>query len=243
MDLAALADTWPLYLGGMGTTLELLAVSLALGLAAALPLAVLRTQPQAWLAWPVWLFTYVMRGTPMLAQLFLLYYGLAQFAWVRDSIAWPWLSSPWFCACLSFALNTCAYTTEIIAGALRATPAGEIEAARALGLSSAQVLRRIRLPSALRRSIPAYGNEVIFMLHGTSLASTVTLLDLTGAGREMYSRFYLPFEAFGFAALLYLVISMTLIGLFQLAERRWLVHLRPRVAASSSAQAAWTQTS
>lgn len=243
MDLAALADTWPLYLSGMGTTLELLAISLALGLASALPLAVLRTQPQRWLAGPVWLFTYVMRGTPLLAQLFLLYYGLAQFGWVRESIAWSWLSSPWFCACLSFALNTCAYTTEIFAGALRATPAGEIEAARALGLSRLQVLRRIRLPSALRRSIPTYGNEVIFMLHGTSLASTVTLLDLTGAGREMYSRFYLPFEAFGFAALLYLAISMLLIGLFKLAERRWLAHLRPRAAAASRAGSSWAQTS
>ncbi|QAZ40506.1 amino acid ABC transporter permease [Methylibium sp. Pch-M] len=228
MNFEAIAESLPLYASGLATTLQLLLISLAIGLVAALPLAVLRVSASRWLHGAVWCFTYVIRGTPLLVQLFLVYYGLAQFEWVRASIAWPWLQSAWFCACLAFAVNTCAYTTEIIAGSLKATPHGEVEAARALGLSRAQVWRRILLPSALRRALPAYGNEAVLMLHGTSLASVVTLLDLTGAAREVNSRFYLPFEAFLTAAAVYLGLTLALVGALHAAERRWLAHLRPR---------------
>ncbi len=226
MNLAAIAESLPNYLHGLVTTVELLALSLGFGLAGAIPLAVARASNVRWLSAPVWAFTFVIRGTPMLVQLFLVYYGLAQFEAVRASVLWPWLSSAWFCAVLAFAVNTCAYTTEIIAGALRALPAGELEAARSLGMSRSQVVRRILLPSALRRSLPAYGNEAIMMLHGTSLASIVTLLDLTGAARELNSRFYLPFEAFITAALFYLALTFVLVALFRRAEHRWLAHLR-----------------
>lgn len=226
MNLAAIAESLPNYLHGLVTTVELLALSLGFGLAGAIPLAVARASNVRWLSAPVWAFTFVIRGTPMLVQLFLVYYGLAQFEAVRASVLWPWLSSAWFCAVLAFAVNTCAYTTEIIAGALRALPAGELEAARSLGMSRSQVMRRILLPSALRRSLPAYGNEAIMMLHGTSLASIVTLLDLTGAARELNSRFYLPFEAFITAALFYLALTFVLVALFRRAEHRWLAHLR-----------------
>lgn len=212
----------PQYAGGALVTLQLLALALAIGLAAALPLAVLRSLPSAWAWRPVWCFTYVVRGTPLLVQLFLLYYGLAQFAWIRESIAWPWLKSAWFCAVLAFAINTCAYTIEILHGAIQAVPSGEVEAARALGMGRWQALRRIVLPSALRRSLPAYGNEVVLMLHGTALASVVTLHDITGVAREVNSVHYLPFEAFVTAALFYLLITGVLVGAFQWAERRWL---------------------
>jgi arginine/ornithine transport system permease protein len=177
---------------------------------------------------PVWTFTYVLRGTPLLVQLFLLYYGLPQFDAVRDSFAWPWLRSATFCAIAAFTLNTCAYTVEILHGAMRAVPAGEIEAARAMGMTRAVTLRRVILPSAFRRMLPAYGNEVILMLQATSLASAVTLLDLTGAASEMNSRFYLPFEAFLSAAALYLAITLALVGLFHAAERRWLMPWQAR---------------
>jgi arginine/ornithine transport system permease protein len=228
VNLGAIADNLPLYLRGLLTTVELLLASLACGLLVALPLAVLRASPRRWLAGPVWACTYVLRGTPLLVQLFLLYYGLAQFEAVRASLAWPLLSSAWFCAVLAFALNTCAYTTEILAGAIRATSAGEVEAARSLGMTPLTLLRRIVLPSALRRCLPAYGNEVIMMLHATSLASVVTLLDLTGAAREVNSRLYLPFEAFLTAGLFYLALSVLLVTLFKRAEQRWLAYLHVR---------------
>lgn len=228
LNLEIIASSLPLYFSATLVTLKLLLVALGAGLAVAIPLAVMRASPNPWISRPVWLFTYVFRGTPLLVQLFLIYYGLAQFAWLRESMLWPMFSSAWFCAMLAFAINTCAYTTEIIAGAILATNHGEVEAARAMGMSPSTLYRRILLPSALRRSLPAYSNEVIMMLHGTSLASIVTLLDITGAAREINARFYLPFEAFVTAAAFYLALTFVLVSLFHLAEKRWLAHLAPR---------------
>lgn len=228
MNFDAIAENLPLYLDGLLVTLKLLLLSLAAGMALALPLAVVRTVFKGWPSRLVWVYTYAFRGTPMLVQLFLIYYGLAQFDAVRDSWAWPWLSSATFCAWLTFTLNTAAYTTEIIAGSIRALPAGEIEAAKALGMSRGLMLRRIVLPAALRRALPAYGNEAIFMLHGTSLASTVTLVDTTGAAQMVYAKYYLPFEAFITAGAFYLVLTLSLVGLFRWAEGRWLKPMMSR---------------
>jgi len=230
MDFDAIRESLPAFAGGALVTLELTLAALAIGLAAALPLAVLRGSPSPWVSRPVWLFTYVIRGTPLLVQLFIVYYGLGQFEAVRDSFAWPWLRSAWFCAIAAFAINTCAYTVEILHGAMRAVPAGEIEAARAMGMTRAVLLRRVVLPSAMRRMLPSYGNEVVLMLQATSVASTVTLLDITGAAGEMNSRFYLPFEAFLTAAAIYLAITMALVGLFHAAERRWLMPWQTRTS-------------
>lgn len=228
MDFSVIAENLPLYGQGMLVTLALLVLSLGIGMLFALPLAVLRSLPSPWAWRPVWLYTYVIRGTPLLAQLFLLYYGLAQFEAVRESALWPWLKSAWFCAVAAFAINTCAYTTEILYGAMRALPAGEVEAAKSLGMSRWVTFRRIVLPSAFRRALPAYGNEVVLMLHATSLASVVTLYDLTGAAGEINSRFYMPFEAFITAGLGYLLITFVLVALFRAAEKRWLAPLTPR---------------
>ncbi len=228
MSFDIIADNIALYLDGALTTLALLLISLLLGLALALPLALLRSLQGSWISRLIWVYTYVFRGTPMLVQLFLIYYGLAQFEAVRESIFWQLLSSAWFCACLSFTLNTCAYTTEIIAGSIRALPAGEIEAAKAIGMSRSVMFRRIVLPSALRRALPAYSNEAIFMLHGTALASIVTILDLTGAARQVNATHYIPFEAFITAALFYFLLTLILVGLFHKAEARWLKPLLPR---------------
>ena len=228
LNVDVMASSLPLYLSGTVVTLKLLVVALVAGLIVAVPLAILRASANGWLSRPVWLFTYIFRGTPLLVQLFIIYYGLAQFSWMRESVLWPLFSSAWFCAMLAFAINTCAYTTEIIAGAILATNNGEVEAAKAVGMSPFTLYRRILLPSALRRTLPAYSNEVIMMLHGTSLASIVTLMDITGAAREVNSRFYLPFEAFITAAGFYLALTFTLVALFHLAEKRWLLHLAPR---------------
>ncbi|WP_165679512.1 ABC transporter permease, partial [Metapseudomonas otitidis] len=182
-DYTVIYENLPLYFSGVLVTLKLLAISLAVGLLVAVPLALMRVSKQPMVNFPAWLYTYVIRGTPMLVQLFLIYYGLAQFEAVRASWLWPYLSNATFCACLAFAINTSAYTAEILAGSLKATPHGEIEAAKAIGMSRAKLYRRILLPSALRRALPQYSNEVIMMLHTTSLASIVTLVDITGAAR------------------------------------------------------------
>jgi arginine/ornithine transport system permease protein len=228
MDLNVIRESLPLYLEGLWTTIWLVAAALVLGLLLAVPLAILRTSRNPLVSWPVFGFTYFFRGTPLLVQLFMIYYGAAQFVGLRESFAWPLLSQAWFCALLAFTLNTAAYTTEIIRGAIQATPHGEVEAARACGMSPSLMFRRILLPSAFRRALPAYGNEVIFMLHGSAVASVVTIVDLTGAARIVNSRYYTPYEAFLTAAAFYMVLTFTIVGLFRLLERHWHAHLKPR---------------
>lgn len=226
LDWAVIQDAVPEFARGLGVCLTLLTLSVSAGFLLSLPLSIARISSRAWLARPVWLFTYVVRGTPLLVQMFLVYYGLAQFEAVRDSAAWVLLKEAWFCAWLAFALNTTAYTTEIFAGALRATPSGEVEAARAYGLSGLKLYRRVLLPSALRRALPQYSNEVIAMMHATSIASTVTLVDVTRVARDVYANHLLPVEAFGMAALIYFTLTFSMVGAFKALERRFLRHLR-----------------
>ena len=228
MDWKIVIDSLPLYVGGIRTTLVLLVISLASSFVLSIPLAVARVSPRHWLNKPVWLFTYVLRGTPLLVQLFIIYHGLAQFEAVRESAAWVLLKDAWFCAWLAFTLNSPAYTTEIFAGALRATPVGEIEAARAYGLDGLTLYQRVLLPGALRRALPQYSNEVVGLMHATAIASTVTLVDITRVARDVNANHLLVTESFGVAAVIYFVLTFSLVGVFKLLERRFLRHLRPQ---------------
>jgi arginine/ornithine transport system permease protein len=232
LDLEVIRQSLPEFGRGVLMSMQLLVMCLATGFALSVPLAIARISSRRVLAWPVWLFTYVIRGTPLLVQIFIVYYGLAQFPAVRESALWPLLREAWFCAWLAFSVNTLAYTTEIVAGALKATPAGEVEAARAYGLAGWRLYRRILLPSALRRALPQYGNEVVSLMHATSIASTVTLVDVTRVARDVYANHLLPVEAFGVAALIYFALTFAMVGGFRLLERRYLRHLQPQVAAS-----------
>lgn len=221
-------DTFFLYLDGLWMTLKLLVGCVFFGFLISIPMAVARNSHVKAIKNAVWLFTYVIRGTPLLLQMYLVYYGLSQFAVVRESFAWAALSDPMFCALAALTINTVGYTTEIFAGAIRGLPYGEIEAANAYGMSRFTTLRRIILPAALRTSLPAYSNEVIMMLHSTSLVSTITLLDLTGAANRIYSTYYLPFEAFMLAAAIYMVVTYAMVRGFRLAEWRYLAYQRPQ---------------
>ena len=235
MNFAVLLEPQNLALFGTGiaTTLGLLFASLAVGAVLALVFALLLTGPWAPMRWLVSAYTYVIRGTPCLIQVYLIYYGLGQLEWIQarwDSV-WPWthFKQPFFCALLAFSLNTAAYTAEMLAGAIRETGAGEIEAAQAYGMSRFQVMLHIVLPSAMRRTLPAYSNEVVMMLHATSLASAVpSMVDVTGAASRIYAEYYLPFEAYLAAAAIYLVASFCLIGFFKISEKRLLAYLAPR---------------
>jgi len=228
MDWSVVAGSLPAFGRGLVVCLTLLVLSSATGLVLSLPLAVARVSHRAWLSRPVWLFTYVFRGTPLLVQLFIVYYGLAQFPALRESALWPLFREAWFCAWLAFSLNTTAYTVEIFAGALKATPHGEVEAARAYGLHGWKLYCRILLPSALRRALPQYGNEVVGLMHATAIASTVTLVDVTRVARDVYANHLLPAEAFGSAAVIYFALTFTLVGGFKLLERHFLRHLNPQ---------------
>ncbi|KAB0637540.1 ABC transporter permease [Burkholderia latens] len=214
---------------GVAITLWLLVVSIGLGFCLSVPLAVARVSKKKWLSGAVWLYTYVFRGTPLYVQLLLCYTGLYSLQIVRGTpLLDAFFRDGMHCTLLAFTLNTCAYTTEIFAGAIKSTSYGEIEAARAYGMSTFTMYRRVILPSALRRSLPLYSNEVILMLHATTVAFTATVPDILKIARDVNSATYMSFHAFGIAALLYLVISFTLVWVFRQAERRWLAYLRPQ---------------
>lgn len=215
------------YWDGLVTTVQLVFVSLLLGLILAVPLAIMRTSRNPLVNGPIWLFTYIFRGTPLLIQLYIIYYGIAQIEGIQQTFWWDIFREAFYPALLAFTLNTAAYTTEIIRGAIVATPHGEIEAAKAYGMSWALRMRRIVLPSAARRAVQAYSNEVIFMLHSSAIASVVTLVDLTGAARNIYSRFYAPFDAFIFVALIYMALTFLLVFAFRKLENYLLRHQRP----------------
>ncbi|MBD3896381.1 ABC transporter permease [Halomonas sp. ML-15] len=215
------------YWDGLVTTSQLVFLSLLAGLVLAVPLAIGRSSRHRWISLPIYAYTYVFRGTPLLIQLYIIYYGVVFVDGIQESIFWPLLREAFFPALIAFTLNTAAYTTEIFRGAIKATARGEIEAARAYGMSNALMMRRIVLPSAFRRALPAYGNEVIFMLHASAIASVVTLMDLTGAARFVYARFYAPFEAFLFVAAIYLCLTFAILYFFRFLEKRLLAHLRP----------------
>jgi arginine/ornithine transport system permease protein len=216
------------YWDGLVTTTQLVFLSLVIGLVLAVPLAIGRSSSRRWISLPIYAYTYVFRGTPLLIQLYIIYYGVVFFDGIQETFLWPLLREAFYPALIAFTLNTAAYTTEIFRGAIKATSRGEIEAARAYGMSDALMMRRIILPSAFRRALPAYGNEVIFMLHASAIASVVTLMDLTGAARFVYARFYAPFEAFLFVAAIYLCLTFAILYFFRWLEKRLLAHLRPQ---------------
>ncbi|GAL18445.1 MULTISPECIES: ABC transporter permease [Vibrio] len=223
MDFSLIIDSLPIYFDGLWTTMWLVATALIIGLCVAIPLAVARNSTNYLFSLPSWGFIYFFRGTPLLVQLYLIYYGMDQFFPVKDTL-WE---NAWFCALVAFVLNTSAYTAEIIRGAINGLPKGEVEAAKAFGMSTWKTYRRIILPSALRRALPAYSNEVIFMLHGSAVAGIVTIMDLTGAARLVNSRYYAPFESFLAAGLFYMALTFIILWCFKKAEKRFLAYLRP----------------
>lgn len=215
----------PELAGGLVLTIQLTILTILCGIIVAVPLGVLRASPRKRFYGPIWAYTYFFRGTPMLIQLFLIYYGLAQFKFIRASILWPMLREGYWCCLIAFTLNTAAYTIEIIAGAIRNVPHTDIEAAKSMGMSPWLVMRRITLPIALRIMFPAYTNEVIFILQSTSLASLVTVLDLTGVARVIIARTFSPYEIFITIALIYLGLTYATLWVFRKFEGHLYRHM------------------
>ncbi len=204
---------------GATLTLELVAIAVIAGLILAIPLGIARTSKHLPVRALPYAYIFFFRGTPLLVQLFLVYYGMAQFEAVRESVLWPYLRNPFWCAVITMTLHTAAYIAEILRGAIQAVPPGEIEAARALGMSRYKALFYIILPRAARIGLPAYSNEVILMLKASALASTITLLELTGMARTIIARTYLPVEIFFAAGMFYLAMSFLLVQGFKLLEK------------------------
>ena len=221
LNWAVIIKWLPKLAQGATLTLELVAIAVIAGLLLAIPLGIARSSRRWYVSALPYAYIFFFRGTPLLVQLFLVYYGLAQFDAVRESFMWPYLRDPFWCATATMTLHTAAYIAEILRGAIQAIPPGEIEAARALGMSQPKTLFYIILPRASRIGLPAYSNEVILMLKASALASTVTLLELTGMARTIIARTYLPVEIFFAAGLFYLLMAYILVRGFKLLER-WL---------------------
>lgn len=220
--MAFVLDTLLRLLAGVPMTLELTVCSVAVGAVLAGCLALLtRLGGVAGLLARGYIF--VFRGSPLLVQIFLIYYGLGQFPAVRQSILWPFLRQPWWCALLALALNTAAYGAEVIRGGLLAVPKGQVEAGRVCGMSTFQLYRRVVLPLALRQALPAYGNEVIIMVKSTSLASVITLMEVTGIAKGIISETFRALPVFACAAAIYLAINFAIAGAIRLLERRLMV--------------------
>lgn len=218
-DLPFLAEVMGRLLPGLPLTLLLAALSVAIGAVLALLLSLLRASSRAGAAL-VGTYVFVLRGSPLLVQLFLIYYGLSQFPAVRGSILWPFLRQPFWCAVLALSLNTAAYASEIIRGGLRAVPPGPVEAARALGLSGVRLYGLVILPLALRQALPGYGNEIVIMVKSTALASVVTLMELTGIAYDIIGETFRAFEVFLCAGAIYLALNSIIARGISLLERR-----------------------
>ncbi len=234
-DWSVIVEYFPRLVDGIWVTLELVFLSGLLGLLLAVPIALMRASHNPWLRALPFGYIFFFRGTPLLVQIFLIYYGASQFEAVRESVLWPILKEPYWCAIIAFTLNTAAYTAELIRGAIHAIPKGELEAADAYGMSKVMKIRRIVLPRAFGIVMPAYGNELILMLKSSSLASTITLLDITGAARTIIARTYTPLEIFLAAGVLYLVITAVMIGCFRLLEMRLNRHQHYKMPAELTA--------
>jgi len=233
MDIGIIVESLPRLLGGVMVTVKITALSVILGLILAIPLSIMRVSSNPFIRLPVYGFNFYFRGTPLLVQLFLIYYGSGQFQELfSDWGLWRFFREAYFCAILSLTLNTAAYSSEIFRGGIEGVSHGQIEAARACGMSGLLLYRRIIMPAALRIAWPAYTNEVVFLLQASSLVSIITLMDITGVARVIAARSFAFYEIFITVALIYLALVYGLIYVFKKMENRILGYLSPDTLSS-----------
>jgi His/Glu/Gln/Arg/opine family amino acid ABC transporter permease subunit len=221
MDLAFTVErVIPHLIDGLWLTILIFLATLVCGNALALPIALARISDNVLLRGPAWFYILFLRGTPLIVQIFMIYYGLAQFAWVRHSILWVVLKDPIWCAVIAISLNTGAYSGEVLRGAIQAVPKGEIEAGRAYGMSNGLVMRRITLPLALRIALPMFGNEAVLLMKATAIVFTITVRDLMGEANIIRAQTFRTYEPLVTAAALYLMLTFIISRVFAFAERR-----------------------
>ena len=221
MDFDLIINSFPKLLFASITTLKLLSVSLFIGLFIGLFFAILRIKNNIILGKIAYGYSYTFRGTPLLVQIFIIYYGFGQVEFIRESFLWVILNEPYWCAVIAFALNTGAYTSEILRSAFQTIKPGFIEAGKSLGVPNKLIFYKIQIPIAIRQSLPAYGNEIILMLKGTSLASTVTLMDLTGVAKYIISTTFKPIEVFVIAGSIYLFFTFIIHNVIKFLEKKY----------------------
>ena len=221
MDLELMINSLPKLLNAAVITLKLLSVSLIIGLFIGLFFAILRLNKNIFINRFAYGYSYVFRGTPLLVQIFIIYFGLGQIEYLRSTVLWVVLKEPYWCAIIAFALNTGAYTSEILRSAFQTIKPGIIEAGKSLGISNKVIFYKIQIPIAIRQSLPAYGNEIILMMKGTSLASTVTIMDLTGVAKYIISTTFKPIEVFIVAGGIYLFMTFIIHNVIKFLEKKY----------------------
>ena len=221
MDLDLILNSFPKLLSASIITLKLLSVSLIIGMFIGLFFAILRIKNNIIFGKIAYVYSYIFRGTPLLVQIFIIYYGFGQVEFIRESFLWIILKEPYWCAVIAFALNTGAYTSEILRSAFQTIKPGYIEAGKSLGVANKIIFYKIQIPIAIRQSLPAYGNEIILMLKGTSLASTVTLMDLTGVAKYIISTTFKPIEVFVIAGSIYLFMTFIIHNLIKFLRKKY----------------------
>ena len=221
MDFDLMITSFPKLLGATVITLKLLSASLFFGLFLGLFFAMLRLNKNIFINKFAYGYSYVFRGTPLLVQIFIIYFGLGQIEYLRSTILWVVLKEPYWCAIIAFTLNTGAYTSEILRSAFQTIKPGIIEAGKSLGISNKIIFYKIQIPIAIRQSLPAYGNEIILMMKGTSLASTVTLMDLTGVAKYIISTTFKPIEVFIVAGGIYLFMTFVIHNVIKYLEKKY----------------------
>jgi octopine/nopaline transport system permease protein len=221
MDFELMINSFPKLLSAATITLKLLSVSLIIGLFIGLFFAILRLNKNIFINKFAYGYSYLFRGTPLLVQIFIIYFGLGQIEYLRTTFLWTILKEPYWCAIIAFALNTGAYTSEILRSAFQTIKPGIIEAGKSLGISNKIIFYKIQIPIAIRQSLPAYGNEIILMMKGTSLASTVTLMDLTGVAKYIISTTFRPVEVFIVAGGIYLFMTFIIHNVIKFLEKKY----------------------
>ena len=221
MDFELMINSFPKLINAAVITLKLLSVSLVVGLFIGLLFAILRLNKNIFINKFAYGYSYLFRGTPLLVQIFIIYFGLGQIESLRSSFLWVILKEPYWCAIIAFALNTGAYTSEILRSAFQTIKPGFIEAGKSLGIPNKIIFYKIQIPIAIRQSLPAYGNEIILMLKGTSLASTVTLMDLTGVAKYIISTTFKPVEVFIVAGGIYLFMTFIIHNIIKFLEKKY----------------------
>jgi octopine/nopaline transport system permease protein len=221
MDFELMVNTFPKLISASIITLKLLSASLIVGLFIGLLFAILRLNKNIFVNKFAYGYSYLFRGTPLLVQIFIIYYGLGQIEYLRSTFLWVILKEPYWCAIIAFALNTGAYTSEILRSAFQTIKPGLIEAGKSLGISNKIIFYKIQIPIAIRQSLPAYGNEIILMMKGTSLASTVTLMDVTGVAKYIISTTFRPIEVFIVAGGIYLFMTFVIHNVIKFLEKKY----------------------
>ena len=219
-----LPEYWPLALQGIWRTIWVLALSITFGFALAVPIGLVQVTGPWWLSWPAKIFCTVIRGTPLLLQLWLLYYGLGslfpQIEGIRDSWMWPYLRQAWPYGLLALTLSFAAYEGEVMRGAFAGTPRGQLEAGRAYGMSPSKLFWRIWLPQAVQRALPTLGGETVLQLKCTPLIATITMIDIYAVSSKVRQDTLLVYEPLLLLALVYLVLTAIIVWAFKRLEAR-----------------------